>query len=87
MFGCTNEATVAAASTELNMARWESEVGTGRWDPQPESDTASEELQQQRDESPEPVLALEESLEYDESLAEDTTSDDDSFYMPPTAHT
>ncbi len=57
MFGCTIEGTVAAGSTWLNMARWESEPGTGRWDLLPQSEMVSEELQQQEDEAPEPVPA------------------------------
>ena len=45
------------------------------------------EQQQQENEAPEPVSALEESSENDESPDGDTTSDNDSDYVPPTAHT
>ena len=45
------------------------------------------EQQQQEDEAPEPVPALEESLEDAESPDGDTTSDNDSDYVPPTTHT
>ena len=63
MFGCTTDNAVAAGSTELNMTRWESEPGTGRWDPVPESEMASEEPQQQGDEALEPGSPSGESLE------------------------
>ena len=62
MFGCTVEVTVAAGSPDLNKVRWDPEPGTERWDLLPESEMASEELQQQGDEAPEPMHALAEPM-------------------------
>lgn len=87
-FGCTNEIKVPEGVPEPERERSQSQAGTGMWDPLPEPAIAWWNAQPQEDEASETVLASgEESVDNGDSDFGDTTSENDSDYVPPTAHT
>lgn len=89
-FGCTIDAEPAADTPEPGTPRPEEPQPdiqiVGTWDPLPEPATAGSEADPRGSEAPETALAREESVEYDESQAGDTSSDDESDDVSPTAH-